>query len=453
MKADLTFHNGAGTVTGAHFTLRTPEAFVAVDCGLLQGEAFCDSCNEEPFFYNPKELEALIITHAHLDHIGRIPFLVREGFAGPIYSTPETRMIAEISLRDTVHILGEEARKNRKDPLYIEKDVENTFQNWKGVEYHEEIQIGKGVSVFLHNAGHILGSAVVEMRVGGKKVVFTGDLGNSLSPLLHDAEVVADADYLIMESVYGDRLHESVEERHEILEDIVESTIQKGGVLMIPAFSIERTQVLLSEINELIESRKVPPVPVFLDSPMAIKVTDIYKKATDHFNKEARQEIASGDDIFSFPGLEFTLSADESKAISETPNPKIIIAGSGMSNGGRILHHERRYLPDENSTLLIVGFQAAGSLGRKLFEGAKTVMIFNQEVPVRARVLSLFGYSAHKDRDGLLEYVEATGSHIKKVFLVMGEPKAAQFLSQRIKDYLGVNAVVPEKNTTVTLEL
>ena len=222
---------------------------------------------------------------------------------------------------------------------------------------------------------------------------------------------------------------------------------------MIPAFSIERTQVLLSEINELVENARVPKMPVFLDSPMAIEVTDIYKNEKLHFNEETRDIITSGDDIFNFPGLHFTKEVQDSKAIADAPNPKIIIAGSGMSTGGRILHHEKRYLSDPASTLLIIGFQSAGSVGRQLLDGAKTVTLLDEEIPVRARIVSLFGYSAHKDRDGLLEFVSDGSKRVKKVFLAMGEPHASQFLAQRIKDYLGVNAIVPEKGETYELSL
>jgi metallo-beta-lactamase family protein len=285
---------------------------------------------------------------------------------------------------------------------------------------------------------------MIEFEHEGKKIVFTGDLGNSPAPLLRDTEEIKGADYMVIESVYGDRNHESVEERTQKLKEAIENTINKGGALLVPAFSIERTQVLLYEINNLVEDGKIPSVPVFLDSPLAIKVTKVYQNRIQNFNKGVKEEIAGGDDIFKFPLLEFTEHHKESMDIANTPNPKIIIAGSGMSNGGRIVHHEKRHLPDPNSTLLIVGYQAAGSLGRRLLDGAKEVEIMDKKVQVRAQVVNLTGYSAHKDSDGLLEFVDGSAETLKKVFVVMGEQKSSLFLVQRLRDYVGVNAIAPK---------
>ncbi len=437
----ITFCGGAGAVTGANFLVEPkekPEARFIVDCGLHQGSKIFEEKNREAFSYNPAELSATIITHAHLDHVGRLPKLVRDGFRGPIYSTPPTKDLAELILLDSLGVMEKEARGSGKPPFYSVADVEQAMTQWQTVEYGKSFKLGGGTATF-HNAGHILGSAVMEWVWGETKTVFTGDLGNVPSTLLPPPQSVAGAHYLVMESVYGDRIHEDVRERTNKLEDIIESTAKAGGTLMIPAFSIERTQEIIYEIEQMVEQGRIPPIPVFLDSPLAIKVTGIYSKYRAYMNKNVR----SVDELFSFPRLVKTLTTDESKAIVDTPSPKIIIAGSGMSNGGRIIHHEKHYLPDPKSTLLLVGYQSAGSLGRQLQEGAKTVNILGQQVSVRARIAMITGYSAHQDSQGLLEYVDQCADSLKKVFVVMGEPKASLFLAQRIRDYLGVSAVVP----------
>ncbi|MBT3282647.1 MBL fold metallo-hydrolase [bacterium] len=443
-KLKLTFHGGTGSVTGANFLLEGEGKRILVDCGLFQGGDFAEDQNKKPFPYDPASIDILFITHAHLDHIGRIPKLVKEGFKGVIYSTPATMEITEISLVDSMGVLAKEAKRKGIEPLYDREDVKRTMALWKSIKYKEQIDISDNLKAVFKDAGHILGSAIIEFKHNGRKVVFTGDLGNSPAPLLRDTEVVKDADFMVIESVYGDRNHEAVEERTQRLRDAIESTINKGGALLIPAFSIERTQVLLYEINNLVEGGKIPKVPVFLDSPLAIKVTKVYQDRIQNFNKGVKDEIAGGDDIFKFPLLEFTEHHQESINIADTPNPKIIIAGSGMSNGGRIIHHEKRHLPDPNSTLLIVGYQAAGSLGRKLVDGAKEVDIMGQRVQVRAQVINLTGYSAHKDSDGLIEFVDDSAETLKKVFVVMGEQKSALFLVQRLRDYVGVNAIAPK---------
>ncbi|MBL7045353.1 MAG: MBL fold metallo-hydrolase [Parcubacteria group bacterium] len=453
-KLKLTFHGGTGGVTGANFLLEeNPPAGggkrILVDCGLFQGGDFAEDKNKEQFPYDPASIDILFITHAHLDHIGRIPKLVKEGFNGVIYSTPATMEITEISLIDSMGVLSKEAKKKGIEPLYNKEDVQKTMSLWKKVPYKTQININNNLKAVFKDAGHILGSSLIEFEFTppdgvGKKIVFTGDLGNSPTPLLRDAEEIKDADYMIIESVYGNRNHEDIDERNQKLKEAIENTINRGGALLIPAFSIERTQVLLYEINNLVEDGKIPKIPVFLDSPLAIKVTKVYQDRIQNFNKGVKDEIAGGDDIFKFPLLEFTEHHQESLKIIDTPNPKIIIAGSGMSNGGRIVRHEKTYLSDPNSTLLIVGYQAAGSLGRKLLDGAKEVEIMDQIVKVKAKVINLTGYSAHRDSDGLLEFVDNSVETLKKVFVVMGEQKSALFLTQRLRDYVGVDAIAPK---------
>lgn len=452
-KAKIRFCSGVGSVTGANFLLTSPGGTnILVDCGLIQGDRVAMSDNALPFSYDASTVTALIVTHAHLDHVGRIPKLVKEGFKGKIISTPETRELAELVLNDAVGILKMEADQEGIEPLYNSDDVRAIFPLWQTLEYHRPLSIGEDLVLTFKDAGHILGSAMAEITVkdgdGGyasqTKVVFTGDLGNSPAPLLRDTEPLGDADFLVMESVYGDRNHESKEDRVEILAKIVRRAVDRGGTLVIPAFSIDRTQTLLYELNDLVNKGKIPSVPVFVDSPMAIRATEIYKSGSALFNQKIRDQIAGGDDIFRFPNLKFTVSGQESKTIDEMAGAKIILAGSGMSVGGRVIGHEERFLPDPKNTLLLTGYQSAGSLGRQLADGAKKVRIHGRTIKVKAKVETMYGFSAHKDSDHLVEFVSTGTERLRQVFVVMGEPGSAMHLAQRINDELGVKAIVPE---------
>jgi len=452
-KAQITFYGGARSVTGSNFLLEVGGKKILIDCGLFQGAIIGADKNRKDFKYNPRDIDALFITHAHIDHIGRIPMLVKQGFKGKIYSTPPTRDITELMLADSIRVLSSEAKEKGKEPLYSEADVLGAMALWKTALYHEAVTFLGEVKAIFKDAGHILGSAMVDFEYNGKHIVFTGDLGNSPAPLLHDTESIAGTDYLIMESVYGDRNHEERDERRYLLEDVIEDTINRGGTLMVPAFSIERTQDLLFEINHLVENGKIPSIPVYLDSPLAIKVTDVYKQYQSYFNKGTQNIIKSGDDIFSFPKLKRTLSREESMAIAKDKGPKIILAGSGMSNGGRIIHHEKRYLGDSKNTLLLVGYQAPGTRGREIADGAKTVEILGEKVKIKARIINLRGYSAHNDSDALFEFVQGGYDSLKKVYVALGEPKSSFYLAQRIRDYMGIETLVPEEGDTVTIDL
>ena len=457
---NITFCTGVGTVTGANFLLETDAGSkILIDCGMVQGEQTASELNHEPFHYDVTTISALIITHAHLDHVGRIAKLVKDGYSGPIYSTPQTRELAEIVMKDAVNIIASESVQEGIQPLYDLNDVMRVLPLWKTIPYHIDYKITDDVSVFLKDAGHILGSSMIQVSVTTnqqmntnttnkttvQKILFTGDLGNSPAPLLRDTEPVGDVDCMVMESVYGDRNHEDSDQRTDQLMKVIKDTIAKNGTLVIPAFSIDRTQVLLYELNNMVEQKKIPSVPVFVDSPMAINATVIYRNSTELFNDAVQQQIKNGDDVFSFKNLEYTMSRNEASGIDKIKGAKIILAGSGMSVGGRIVSHEAYYLPDPLATILLVGYQSAGSLGRKLAEGAKKVTIHGQEIKVKATIETLYGYSAHKDGDHLVEFVATGTTRLKKVFVVMGEPGASLHLAQRLNDELGVKAVVPER--------
>jgi metallo-beta-lactamase family protein len=455
----LTFCGGARSVTGANYLLESNKTKILIDCGLHQGSNYCERHNFEPFLYDPKEIEAVFITHAHIDHIGRLPKLFRDGFRGKIYSTRPTKDFAELLLLDSEHILKQEAEHHKKPPLYEINDVNEIMKLWEKRSYHEKIKVG-GFEIEFYDAGHILGSAsilvscpeLVEGRL--KKIVFSGDLGNVPAPLIKIIEYINNADYALIESVYGGRVHEEPEKRKDILEDLIEETMKAGGVLMIPAFALERTQELLFELNELVENGRIRQVPIFIDSPLAIRLTAVYQKYstdTNYFNKQAIDLIKGGDAIFNFPELKMTLTTTQSREIANVPAPKVIIAGAGMSNGGRILHHERRYLSSPESTILFAGYQTKGSLGRLILDGAKIVKIFSEEVLVRCRVKIISGYSAHADQPQLLKWLGAMRGHLKEVFMVQGEEDQAAVLAQKARDELAIAARVPVMGESVML--
>lgn len=446
----LTFHGGAGEVTGANYLLESGGEKILVDCGLAQGSNFAEKSNFQPFPYDPKEIKAVCVTHAHIDHIGRIPKLVKDGFRGTIYSTPPTRDFAELLLLDSKHLLEQVAEDLKQPFLYDEEDIQDVMGRWESRKYHEKLQVGPFAIEFF-DAGHILGSASIKISAGGKSVVFSGDLGNSPAPIIKDTEPLAPADYAVIESTYGGRVHEHPDTREKELEAAIVDTVKRGGVVMIPAFAMERTQDLLFHINQLVEQGKIPRVPVFMDSPLAIKLTTVYGKYKNYFDKDAAAQIKEGDDLFAFPGLHLSLTTEESKAINDAPPPKIIIAGSGMSNGGRILHHERRYLPDPKNTLILVGFQAQGTLGRRVQDGAKSVRMFHEDVPVHCKIWTIHAYSAHADQPRLLHWLKPRAKALKNVFIVQGEGAESLALAAKIEADMQVPTTIPKDGESVEL--
>lgn len=455
----IIFYGGVGATTGANIMLKCNGKTILVDCGLLQGSKFAEDKNFEPFQYDPKEVDFLLITHAHMDHIGKVPKLARDGFKGKIISTLETMELASPMLQDALKVMR---ARHKGKILFEESDIENALNLWQGWEYEKEKELFENCSLKMIDAGHILGSAICNVTCGigenKRTIAFTGDLGNSPSPLLPDTEIPVSVDYLIMESVYGDRNHESKDERRKKLKEIILAGIKRNGTMIIPAFSIERTQVLLYELNNMIEDKEIPLIPVFVDSPLALKVTNIYKKYQKDFKETVRDEIKKGDNIFDFPNLHIVETPEESREIEKTLGAKIILAGSGMSEGGRVINHEANYLPDPKATIILVGYQSVGSLGRVIADGVKEVFIDTdgnlkngkEKVKVRATIENITGYSSHKDSKYLLEFVEKVSP--KKVFVIMGEPKSSLFLTQRIRDYLDIDAIYPEENKEYELE-
>ncbi len=442
-------------MTGSNYLLEAHGKKILVDCGLFQGSPEQEAKNYEPFSYNPKTIDSVLVTHAHLDHIGRLPKLLKDGFRGKIFATGPTIDFARLMLEDTEKVLEEKANKADLIPLFLHSEVEETMGHFHRVEYEEPLKIARGIEVCFRDAGHVLGSAIIELMVeagaGIKKIVFSGDLGNDPVPFLRPPATISDANYLLIESAYGDRRHESPEHCQRLIENAAEEIAAKRGVLMIPSFALERTQQILYHFNNLIEHHKIPRIPIFLDSPLAVKITQVYKKYSQYYDAEASSLVGEGDDVFKFPGLEMTPTIAQSKKINRVPPPKIIIAGSGMSQGGRIVHHEAFYLSDPNNILLIVTYQAKGTLGRRIVEGAKEVEILDQKIPVRAKIKQIASYSGHADSEQLFQWVNRLKYSLKKVFVVQGEEKPARVLAQRIKDDLGIEAVVPEAGQSVEL--
>lgn len=449
---NIKFCGGAESVTGANYLLQHGETKFLVDCGLNQGSKYAEDLNYKAFVYHPAELKYVFITHSHIDHVGRLPKLYKDGFRGVIYATDATIDLMSVALPDNMMQIAREASEDGHPALFDDKDLAGMLTLVRPIAYNQNIELDSGISATLYDAGHVLGSSIVEFAWEGKKLFFSGDLGNPPTPLLRPTEFVHDASYVVVESAYGDRVHEDRSGRKDHLLNIIKKTIADGGTLMIPSFALERTQELLYELNDLHNSGKIPSIPMFIDSPLAIKMTGVYEKHVHDFNMSAVR-LSENDDIFAFPGLQFTPTSDDSKRINDVPAPKIIIAGSGMSQGGRILHHERRYLPDPHSTILFVGYQVDGSLGRRIQRGEKEVRIFNETIPVRCHVETLSSYSAHADQPALLHWVKEanTNGSLKQVFVVQGEATSAKTLANLIHEQLAVDAFAPTENQEVEL--
>ncbi len=447
----LSFYGAAGEVTGSCNMFTVEGKKFLVDCGMFQGAQFNEEKNKEPFPFNPAELSGVIVTHAHLDHVGRLPLLVKNGYEGSFFATPPTAELTELLLQDALHIMLYNHSHGGPPVLYESTDIANVMERFKTVDYKEKTKLSPEVFFTLHDVGHIFGSAFVEVEAEGKKIVFSGDVGNANVPILKDTEVLpTDIDALVCESTYGNRLHETVTERSEILVELISKAIARGGTLMIPSFSFERTQELIYELNNLVDRKKLlPRVPIFLDSPLAIKATRVYLKYPQYYDREAEALRKSGDDLFDFPGLVITETPEESKKINHTPGPKIVIAGSGMMNGGRILHHALRYLSDEKSTLLIIGYQSEGTLGRKIQDGQSPVEVMGEKVQVHCQVKSIGALSAHADQEKLLSWIGKAKP--KKVLLNHGEKSVSEILAKKLQEDFDIDAAPADFGTEIEI--
>lgn len=451
----INFYGAASEVTGSNFLIETPEVKLLVDCGLFQGRRraqaslprLAEEQNYHPFPYNPEAIEAVILTHAHLDHCGRIPKLWKDGFRGHIYATPATRDLAALIMADAADIMLHEAAEDGHQPLYLAADVAAVMSRFLPLGYHQSKPIAPGVLLTLYDAGHILGSATAALTVSGKQLVFSGDIGNQPVPIVRPPETPKEADVLVMEATYGSRQHEDPKVRRGKLRQLIQETVRTQGVLLIPAFALERTQELLYELNRLIEEDAIPPLPVFLDSPLAIEATAVYDRYSEYYNDDARYLQMNDSQLFSFPTLKLTKTVDQSKAIWDFKGPKIIIAGSGMMEGGRILHHAKRYFSTATTTLLIVGYQARGTLGRELLEGRKRVKIMGEWVSLKAQVVALGAYSAHADQPGLKRWLGQYEQPPKRIFLVHSEPEEATAFAHIIGS--NHNVTIPKLNQRV----
>ncbi|CAN5570715.1 MBL fold metallo-hydrolase [soil metagenome] len=499
MAIELQFLGAAGCVTGSQFLVTVGRRRVLVDCGMFQGSPEEIARNRLPFAFEPKSIDAVLLTHAHLDHCGRLPALVKAGFRGPVHATHATVDLAEIVLRDSARLQVEfaarwkrhhpeaakegaaesealaiddpdlpkrlrsaprEGRTETREALYTEADVDQTMRQTQGTDYGVELDVTDGVRAVFHDAGHILGSAIIELRLSADDqaltVVFSGDLGRDDTPIIRDPAQLTHADYVVVESTYGNREHAPHDAAIDELVAAIGEVASDRGVLLVPAFAIGRTQELVWVLDDLARDGRIPRVPLYLDSPMASRATRVYHDHPEVYDEETRALLSGGDSPLEYPGQQFTDSVEESKAIRHARRPIMVVASSGMLTGGRILHHLKDFLPDPSCTLLFIGYQGEGTLGRHLQDGAKSARIDGQEYPVRCRVRSISGFSAHADQHELEAWLGHFGrsranGRPKTVFIVHGDPEAAEAFAARIEGALGMSAHVAQHRESVNL--
>jgi metallo-beta-lactamase family protein len=467
----ISFLGAAKTVTGSCFYIQTETCNFVVDCGMFQGSNASEAHNHDPFPFNPAGLDFVVLTHAHIDHSGRIPKLFVDGFKGEIYATKATSELCSIMLPDSGHIQEfENEWVNRKreraglppvEPLYTTQDAKDCIKLFNSVHYYEEVRINDQVRIRFNDAGHILGSSIVEIWVKESnnkeiKLVFSGDLGNQNMPILRDPSIIDTADYLFIESTYGNRNHMNVENKIDRFVEIIISTMEKGGNIIIPSFAVGRTQEILYELFKQRDKygdklNQLLKIPVYVDSPLAVSATMVFRNNLDCFDEEAREYIENGDNPLDFPGLKFTQSADESKALNDSKDSLIIISASGMCNAGRIKHHLKHNLWRKESSVVFVGYQAEGTLGRRLVNGANKVRIFGEEISVNARVEMIEGFSGHADRDGLISWINSFKQKPKKIFLVHGEEDALTEFSELINQELSTDTIIPDRGQSYSI--
>lgn len=455
----------AGTVTGSKFLVEADGGRLLVDCGLFQGLKELRERNWAPLPLDPGGIDWVALTHGHIDHTGYLPRLLKDGFAGRVYATRATAELARILLPDSGHLQEEEAAYHNKRgtakhrpalPLYTAEEGLAAANRVMGIAWGgEPLALDGGITIAFRSAGHILGSASVAVEVGEgparRRILFSGDVGRFNAPILTDPAPIGEADYVVVESTYGDRRHDP-EPIPVQLERAVTAAVRRGGAVVVPAFAVGRAQELLYHLSELERAGRISRLPTYVDSPMAVDATALYAAHPEEFDVEMRRRVAAGDSPFRYPDLRFARSAEDSRAINEVRGPVLIIAGSGMATGGRVLHHLRLRLPDPRTTVLLVGYQAPGTRGRLIQEGARSVRIFGDEVPVRARVEAIHGLSAHADRDGLMRWLRTASRPPRRVLVVHGEPAPAGALAAQIRRELGWDAVVPGYRDRVPIE-
>jgi len=452
------FLGGVRTVTGSATLLERDSLKWLVDCGMFQGGEELEKRNRKTQPYQAPKLSFILLTHAHIDHSGLIPKMVREGFRGKVICTQATLDLCEVMLQDSGHIQEMEAEwQNRKGkragrgeavPLYTAKDAEKSLRHFQPVSYDEIVPLAEGLKVRFRDAGHILGSAIIEIWVEEegqeRKLIFSGDLGNSNQPIVRDPSIVEEGDVLWLESTYGNRLHKSKEETVQELLKIVREAIAHQAKVVIPAFAVERTQDIIYTLGQSIRRGDLPPIPVYIDSPLAISATEIFKKNSDCFDRETQEILSGGENPLDIPGIMFTRTTEESKAINEDSRPGVIVSASGMCDAGRVKHHLKHHLWREESHIVIIGYQAEGTVGRRIVDGAKTVRLFGEEIAVKAHIHTLGGFSAHADQKGLLDWVSHLHNPRLEIFVNHGEEKISLGLSQLISERFHFKTTVPQ---------
>ena len=441
------FHGAARTVTGSSTLFEAGGTRVLVDCGQFQGDPALEERNREPFGFDPASLDAVVLTHAHIDHIGRTPTLLKQGFRGPIVCTRTTSDLASVMLLDAAKIAGEDERSGGAPAPYDDRDVEQTYRRIQGLEYGRTLKLGDGVSIALSDAGHILGSAhvLLTLREGGREVVYglSGDVGCPGRPVVPDPTPFRALDVLQIEATYGDRDHRPLRESVDALEAVLTKATEGDGVVLIPAFSLGRTQDILWLLNGWKNAGKLKGLPVYVDSPLASRVTAVFDHNKGDYDEPTKKLLAGGDDPFSFDDLHFIGDAEESERVRHEARRALIVASSGMCQSGRIRAHLETFLPRPETHVVIVGYQANGTLGRRLVEGAKTVQIGGRDVPVNAAVHTLGGFSAHAGRKELLDWVDAIEKKPRRVFLHHGEPHSLDALAQSLRERFPLETVIP----------
>lgn len=470
---NIRFLGAVKGVTGSSHLIQFKNKKILLDCGMYQGKD--EDLNLAEFEVNPADIDYLFLSHSHIDHSGRIPLLVKKGFKGIIYCSKPTYDLCEIMLLDSAHIQEQEAEwKNKKlmrqgrkliEPMYTQKDAQESYQYFKTVQYDQIINIEEGLTIKFNDAGHILGSSIIEMwfNEGNEnfKIVYSGDLGMHEKPLLKDPTIIEKADYIIMEATYGDRVHDDIEQRTEELINIILKTTKRGGSVIIPSFAVGRTQELIYELNKYYDSHldkigtkenELKKIPVYIDSPLATKATEVFKRNANVFDQEARNYIMDGDNPLEFDNLHFTQSAEDSKALNFSQEPKIIISASGMCDAGRIKHHLKHNLWRKEASIVFVGYQAEGTLGRRILNGEKVVKLFGETINVKAEIYNVEGFSGHADKPTLLNWLKGFIEKPKTVFIVHGEHESKLNFAKEVKETLGLHCIVPEYNVVYDIK-